>query len=35
MRTLYFPVYTLRPYERGMGETLGKYSGCDSALWSW
>jgi len=27
MRTLYFPVYTLRPYERGIRETLGKYSG--------
>ena len=27
MRTLYFPIYTLRPYERGIRETLGKYSG--------
>ncbi len=27
MRTLYGPIYTLRPYERGIQETLGKYSG--------
>ncbi len=27
MRTLYLPIYTLRPYERGIQETLGKYSG--------
>ncbi len=27
MRTLYGPIYTLRPYERGIRETLGKYSG--------
>ncbi len=27
MRTLYFPIYTLRPFERGIQETLGKYSG--------
>ena len=26
MRTLYFPIYTLRPFERGIQETLGKYS---------
>ncbi len=25
MRTIYGPVYTLRPYERGIQETLGKY----------
>ncbi|MFZ6030578.1 MAG: SPFH domain-containing protein [Chloroflexota bacterium] len=27
MRTIYGPIYTLRPYERGIKETLGKYSG--------
>jgi regulator of protease activity HflC (stomatin/prohibitin superfamily) len=27
MRTLFFPIYTLRPFERGIRETLGKYSG--------
>ena len=27
MRTVYLPIYTLRPYERGIRETLGKYSG--------
>jgi regulator of protease activity HflC (stomatin/prohibitin superfamily) len=27
MRTVYLPVYTLRPFERGIQETLGKYSG--------
>ena len=27
MRTIRFPFYTLRPYERGIQETLGKYSG--------
>ncbi len=27
MRTLHGPIYTLRPYERGIQETLGKYSG--------
>lgn len=27
MRTLYGPLYTLRPFERGIRETLGKYSG--------
>jgi regulator of protease activity HflC (stomatin/prohibitin superfamily) len=27
MRTLFFPLYTLRPFERGIRETLGKYSG--------
>ena len=27
MRTLYGPIYTLRPYERGIQETLGKYTG--------
>ena len=27
MRTLYLPIYTLRPFERGIRETLGKYSG--------
>ena len=27
MRTLYGSLYTLRPYERGIRETLGKYSG--------
>lgn len=27
MRTVYGPIYTLRPYERGIRETLGKYSG--------
>jgi regulator of protease activity HflC (stomatin/prohibitin superfamily) len=26
MRTIYFPFYTLRPFERGIQETLGKYS---------
>ncbi len=26
MRTLYGPVFTLRPYERGIQETLGKYN---------
>ena len=26
MRTLYGPVFTLRPYERGIQETVGKYS---------
>ena len=26
MRTVYFPIYTLRPFERGIQETLGKYS---------
>ncbi|MEI2610409.1 MAG: SPFH domain-containing protein [Candidatus Promineifilaceae bacterium] len=26
MRTIYGPIYTLRPYERGIQETLGKYS---------
>ncbi len=26
MRTLHGPVYTLRPYERGIQETLGKYN---------
>ncbi len=25
MRTIYFPIYTLRPYERGIQETVGKY----------
>jgi regulator of protease activity HflC (stomatin/prohibitin superfamily) len=27
MRTIYGPIYTLRPYERGIQETLGKYQG--------
>lgn len=27
MRTVYLPVYALRPYERGIQETLGRYSG--------
>ena len=27
MRTLYGPIYTLRPYERGIRESLGKYNG--------
>jgi regulator of protease activity HflC (stomatin/prohibitin superfamily) len=27
MRTIYFPIYTLRPYERGIQEKLGKYHG--------
>lgn len=27
MRTIYSPIFTLRPYERGIQETLGKYSG--------
>ena len=27
MRTIYGFIYTLRPYERGIQETLGKYSG--------
>ena len=27
MRTVYGPIFTLRPYERGIQETLGKYSG--------
>ena len=26
MRTVYGPIYTLRPFERGIQETLGKYS---------
>lgn len=26
MRTIYFPIFTLRPYERGIQETLGKYN---------
>ena len=26
MRTIYGPLYTLRPYERGIQETLGKYN---------
>jgi regulator of protease activity HflC (stomatin/prohibitin superfamily) len=26
MRTVYSPIYTLRPFERGIQETLGKYS---------
>jgi regulator of protease activity HflC (stomatin/prohibitin superfamily) len=26
MRTIYGPIYTLRPFERGIQETLGKYS---------
>jgi regulator of protease activity HflC (stomatin/prohibitin superfamily) len=26
MRTVYSPIYTLRPYERGIQETLGKYT---------
>jgi regulator of protease activity HflC (stomatin/prohibitin superfamily) len=26
MRTLYGPIFTLRPYERGIQETLGKYN---------
>lgn len=26
MRTIYSPIYTLRPYERGIQETLGKYN---------
>lgn len=27
MRTIWGPIYTLRPFERGIQETLGKYSG--------
>jgi len=27
MRIIRMPIYTLRPYERGIQETLGKYSG--------
>lgn len=27
MRTIYGPIYTLRPYERGIQEFLGKYNG--------
>ncbi len=27
MRTVYFPIFTLRPFERGIQETLGRYSG--------
>ena len=27
MRTIYGPIFTLRPYERGIQETLGKYHG--------
>ena len=27
MRTIFFPVFTLRPYERGIQEMLGRYSG--------
>ena len=26
MRTIHGPIYTLRPYERGIQETLGKYN---------
>ena len=26
MRTIRGPIYTLRPYERGIQETLGKYN---------
>jgi hypothetical protein len=26
MRTIYWPIYTLRPFERGIQETLGKYT---------
>jgi regulator of protease activity HflC (stomatin/prohibitin superfamily) len=26
VRTIYLPIYTLRPYERGIQETLGKYT---------
>jgi regulator of protease activity HflC (stomatin/prohibitin superfamily) len=26
MRTIYFPIYTLRPFERGIQETLGRYN---------
>ena len=26
MRTIYLPIYTLRPYERGIQETLGRYN---------
>jgi regulator of protease activity HflC (stomatin/prohibitin superfamily) len=26
MRTIYLPIYTLRPYERGIQETFGRYS---------
>ena len=26
MRTVHGPIYTLRPFERGIQETLGKYS---------
>ncbi|HDQ74017.1 MAG TPA: SPFH/Band 7/PHB domain protein [Chloroflexi bacterium] len=26
MRTIYSPIYTLRPFERGIQETMGKYS---------
>jgi len=26
MRTIYLPIYTLRPYERGIQETFGKYN---------
>ncbi len=26
MRTILFPIYTLKPYERGIQETLGRYS---------
>lgn len=27
MRTIWFPVYVIKPYERGIKETLGKYDG--------
>jgi regulator of protease activity HflC (stomatin/prohibitin superfamily) len=27
LRTIYGPIYTLRPFERGIQETLGRYSG--------
>jgi regulator of protease activity HflC (stomatin/prohibitin superfamily) len=27
MRVIHFPIYTLRPYERGITETMGQYSG--------
>jgi regulator of protease activity HflC (stomatin/prohibitin superfamily) len=27
MRTIFSPIYTLKPYERGIQETLGKYTG--------
>ena len=26
MRTIYFPIYVVQPYERGIKESLGRYT---------